>query len=83
MNPLASPEARKKLRRKVICEFRAKLTADSALLNSRGWLHPISAINSPLLATGARDTDREDIDIKEKSRIPSKRALLIFCFLIP
>ena len=50
MNPLASPEARKKLRSKVICEPHAKLMIDSASLNSRGRLYPIFAINSPLLS---------------------------------
>jgi len=48
MNPLASPEARKKLRGNVICEPRAKLMTDSALLNSRGRLHPTFAINRSL-----------------------------------
>ena len=48
MNPLASPEACKKIREKTICEPRAKLMINSALLNSRGQLHPTFAKNSPL-----------------------------------
>ena len=46
-SPLASLEALKELRGKVICVPRVKLMTDSVSLNSRGRLPPRLAINRP------------------------------------